>query len=182
MTQVPILPIMPTYRKIGHHLWMCPKNTPKIVRIHLPCPPRVRNALMTSSDQFLHSVLWFWTSFDKFERIWSSLNTIWQVVKKAYLILCRWAYSSSSDKIKLTSLTRMDSVLTWLKIFLIPSSSSIIFNKFGNDEARPKKLIAHCFPDTWEHSISLEVGFFFYEFDYLTWGQKNFGLVWNVFG
>ena len=75
MTQVPILPIMPTYRKIGHHLWMCPKNTPKIVRIHLPCPPRVRNALMTSSDQFLHSVLWFWTSFDKFEQFQTSLNS-----------------------------------------------------------------------------------------------------------
>ena len=101
-----------------------------------------------------------WTILNKFWQVWTSLNTIWQVVKKAYLILCRWAYSSSSDKIKFTSLTRMDSVLTWLKIFLIPSNSSIIFNKFGNDDARPKKLIAHCFPDTWEHSISLEVGFF----------------------
>ena len=144
---------------------------------------------MTRFDPFWHVM----TRFDIFWQVWtslSSLNTIWQVVKKAYLILCRWAYSSSSDKIKFTSLTRMDSVLTWLKIFLIPSSSSIIFNKFGNDEARPKKLIAHCFPDTWEHSISLEVGFFFYEFDCLTWTFKGpildlskiCGQVRNVFG
>ena len=124
----------------------------------------------TSFEQVLTSLNKFWQlskNSDKFREVSTSLdqlqtsfNRFRQVFKNAYLILCRWAYSSSSDKIKFTSLTRMDSVLTWLKIFLIPSNSSIIFNKFGNDEARPKKLIAHCFPDTWEHSISLEVGFF----------------------
>ena len=86
-------------------------------------------------QQFLDNFRQVWTSFDMFWQVWksfesfrkfqtsldrfrevstsldqlqTSFNRFRQVFKKAYLILCRWAYSSSSDKIKFTSLTRMD--------------------------------------------------------------------------